>query len=315
MLSSSFFSSGRNRLRPVSRGFTLIELLVVIAIIAILAAILFPVFAQAREKARQVSCLSNAKQIGTAFMMYVQDYDETVPMSNYTQPTHPDAGQRQFTWARVVQPYSKNWPIFRCPSTGPNPFARIWGGGPPADWPGIPGRNWGEPAGKEYMWMRWPSLGYNYNYLNPSYISSGCRPFPGSPVSLAGISKPADTVMLAESKLVGSDPPSVGGSGGGWYTSYTVESPAIVTVPDVCGYSNGGWGKGSFGDSGAGGDPPTGTGNFSPRHSDGGNVTFMDGHSKWFTPGNLAAGTNWRKDISNAAVEVTDESKYLWDLK
>ena len=66
--------------RPQSeRGFTLIELLVVIAIIAILAAILFPVFAQAREKARQASCLSNCKQIGTASNMYVQDYDETFP--------------------------------------------------------------------------------------------------------------------------------------------------------------------------------------------------------------------------------------------
>jgi prepilin-type N-terminal cleavage/methylation domain-containing protein len=61
------------------RGFTLIELLVVIAIIAILAAILFPVFAQAREKARQTSCLSNEKQLGTAISMYVQDYDETYP--------------------------------------------------------------------------------------------------------------------------------------------------------------------------------------------------------------------------------------------
>jgi len=62
-----------------SRGFTLIELLVVIAIIAILAAILFPVFAQAREKARQTSCLSNEKQIGTAVIMYAQDYDEGMP--------------------------------------------------------------------------------------------------------------------------------------------------------------------------------------------------------------------------------------------
>ena len=65
----------------MKKAFTLIELLVVIAIIAILAAILFPVFAQAREKARQTSCLSNLKQIGLGLMMYTQDYDETYPMN------------------------------------------------------------------------------------------------------------------------------------------------------------------------------------------------------------------------------------------
>jgi prepilin-type N-terminal cleavage/methylation domain-containing protein len=73
-------------IRKSNKGFTLIELLVVIAIIAILAAILFPVFAQAREKARQTSCLSNCKQIGLSLQMYAQDYDETLPNAGPNWP-------------------------------------------------------------------------------------------------------------------------------------------------------------------------------------------------------------------------------------
>src|SRR5207249_1695804 len=84
-------------------AFTLIELLVVIAIIAILAAILFPVFAQARAKARQATCLSNLKQLGTAFMMYAQDYDETYPMCNYQAP----GTTNNVTWQYFIDPYVK----------------------------------------------------------------------------------------------------------------------------------------------------------------------------------------------------------------
>ena len=89
------------------RAFTLIELLVVIAIIAILAAILFPVFAQAREKARSTSCLSNLKQVGIGWFMYIQDYDETIPegWSSYSGGFH-----------NLVQPYMKNYQIVDCPS-------------------------------------------------------------------------------------------------------------------------------------------------------------------------------------------------------
>ncbi len=94
------------------KGFTLIELLVVIAIIAILAAILFPVFAKAREKARQTSCLSNLKQIGLGMLMYAQDYDECVPEGDRSS-TPPR------NWYDLVQPYVKNTQIFKCP-TRPN---------------------------------------------------------------------------------------------------------------------------------------------------------------------------------------------------
>jgi prepilin-type N-terminal cleavage/methylation domain-containing protein/prepilin-type processing-associated H-X9-DG protein len=90
------------------RGFTLIELLVVIAIIAILAAILFPVFAQAREKARQTTCTSNLKQIGTAFMMYVQDYDETYPPWTGMCPDPSLRWALRYMYPGLVDPYIKN---------------------------------------------------------------------------------------------------------------------------------------------------------------------------------------------------------------
>ena len=107
-------------------GFTLIELLVVIAIIAILAAILFPVFARAREKARQTSCLSNLKQLELGLLMYKQDYDETniydrMVTSNPATPNGPYAagcagGGNIYWWVDIVSPYVKNSQLFICPS-------------------------------------------------------------------------------------------------------------------------------------------------------------------------------------------------------
>lgn len=121
-----------NRPRTRRLSFTLIELLVVIAIIAILAAILFPVFAQARAKARQTACLSNQKQLGTAIMMYVQDYDETFPMSGYSAA--PAAGN--VGWYFIVNPYVKaavptsmalstnqSVSVFTCPDFQATPYA------------------------------------------------------------------------------------------------------------------------------------------------------------------------------------------------
>jgi prepilin-type N-terminal cleavage/methylation domain-containing protein/prepilin-type processing-associated H-X9-DG protein len=107
------------------KGFTLIELLVVIAIIAILAAILFPVFAKAREKARQASCTSNLKQIGLAAVAYKQDYDETYCLSwpttgpDGTRSVPPACGTpypNSYWWMDTLRPYTKNDQVFHCPS-------------------------------------------------------------------------------------------------------------------------------------------------------------------------------------------------------
>jgi len=94
------------------RGFTLIELLVVIAIIAILAAILFPVFARARENARKNSCLNNLKQIGLGAMQYMQDYDETYPRATDDRDLNTAA-----SFVALLNPYTKNTKIWRCPSS------------------------------------------------------------------------------------------------------------------------------------------------------------------------------------------------------
>jgi len=113
--------------RPL-RGFTLIELLVVIAIIAILAAILFPVFAQAKAAAKKSACLSNTKQIGIGLYMYLTDFDDALPMANYPAAPayvgppftvfawHDGAGVAELSWADLLLPYTKNIPIFKCPT-------------------------------------------------------------------------------------------------------------------------------------------------------------------------------------------------------
>lgn len=106
------------------RGFTLIELLVVIAIIAILAAILFPVFAQARAKARQASCLANVKQINLAILMYADDWSESMPPAAYfSSVTVPNGNCLKTNYAAVVAQYVKNTQLFHCPSDQSNAFS------------------------------------------------------------------------------------------------------------------------------------------------------------------------------------------------
>ena len=151
----------------VRRGFTLIELLVVIAIIAILAAILFPVFARAREKARQSSCLSNLKQIGLATLAYVQDYDERLP-------AHQRAG-RVITVQTQMDPYIKNLQMWVCPSQSANYYYY-----------------WDNPTGTGAMTGIEGSYGWNTNLgsIGIAY-SVGVR-------KLATVTVPAEVGMWAD---------------------------------------------------------------------------------------------------------------------
>jgi len=167
----------------MKRGFTLIELLVVIAIIAILAAILFPVFARAREKARQTSCLSNMKQMGLAEAMYAQDYDETFLPYACGDAAYP--GQ-SFTWLTLVQPYMKNLQMLDCPSDEGNATALS---------------SWVSPREMSFyggIWhvsyaanaiRDWPSVpGWDSNYYGPHNIN----------VKIARCAAPAETISIIE---------------------------------------------------------------------------------------------------------------------
>jgi len=158
-------------------AFTLIELLVVIAIIAILAAILFPVFAQAREKARQTSCLSNEKQIGLAVMQYTQDYDEKFPMVRAQLPA------ATYDWRGEIYPYTKNVGILACPSN-PN-SSTFYGGdcGTSVDNPLVPmGYGWATNQGN------WPNPTNGFSYAGGA-----------SGPSLAALVRPSQIILVVES--------------------------------------------------------------------------------------------------------------------
>jgi prepilin-type N-terminal cleavage/methylation domain-containing protein/prepilin-type processing-associated H-X9-DG protein len=181
------------------KGFTLIELLVVIAIIAILAAILFPVFAQAREKARQASCTSNLKQIMTATLMYTQDYDEMAPQMWFAgsdaQITRNEGQWHPNYWHVFLQPYIKSYRLFVCPSCGKDAGKPKYG----PDYPLGTSGDVHDPAVTRQLstiWDNYHAGGGSYG-INTCY-SRDCSSGACVSVSIAAVGRPAEKILLAE---------------------------------------------------------------------------------------------------------------------
>ncbi|MDW8106028.1 MAG: prepilin-type N-terminal cleavage/methylation domain-containing protein [Armatimonadota bacterium] len=169
------------------KGFTLIELLVVIAIIAILAAILFPVFAQAREKARQTQCMSNLRQSATAVLMYAQDADEFFPMALYAPAPRAGGGNCVMTVFDVIQPYMRSIDITRCPSD-PNALYMNAGFQALMGYPSC-----GLPEAISYM--------YNYDIIRAGRTPLGPGSISRGTVALAEIPFVAETTMIFDADI------------------------------------------------------------------------------------------------------------------
>lgn len=233
-------------------AFTLIELLVVIAIIAILAAILFPVFAQAREKAREAACMSNCKQIGMGSTMYVQDYDESYPAIDWSvsPQRHSMPDGRTFEgwvwWPLVFHPYIKNLNVYTCPSSSDAKYGWFDDGSNPLK------NDWGKP-------------------IPLSYIENGEIYDGGGVQTLASVNFPADTYWIAD----GGDQAPFG------FYGYPDPDPGIYTlgwfnrmrISKICGAMEAS--NGTFRLT------PGATADGCVRHMGGNEMVYMDGHVKW----------------------------------
>jgi prepilin-type N-terminal cleavage/methylation domain-containing protein/prepilin-type processing-associated H-X9-DG protein len=251
------------------KAFTLIELLVVIAIIAILAAILFPVFAQAKEAAKKTASLSNIRQIGTGIQLYLSDYDDTIFHAYYfgeAGQTSPD-NFGAFRWPWLVVPYTKNRDIFRSPSDIKEMSIAICGGGcrdPKNPFYG-------------YLWGLFPSYGLNWFYLAPDYTWNDTLPPSAATsansrgISMTTLGEPAGTIMLADSTY--GDPANPTNVGMGYYT---INPPALWT-----------------------GAPPLTRSSYGfvwPRHNNAANVVYVDTHAKLTSIGKVKDPTIWDRD-------------------
>lgn len=252
--------------RPKLQGFTLIELLVVIAIIAILAAILFPVFQKVRENARRTACLSNTKQLGLAFIQYSQDYDEQLPYCFYGSPQG---------WAGHVYPFVKSTEVFHCPDDSTPSYSST-------------GNNTAVPVSYAMNQDLTPSSGDDAQHRSPSY-------------SLAHFTAPASIVLIYEVSGaivdVTTNDESTHNFNGSPPSGF--ESAAGNGCNAFSGKWGGGNGAGSGGSAGlalalgpglsqrpaaqiAFGGPA--------RHTAGANYILCDGHAKYFLPPSVSTG-------------------------
>ena len=228
-------------------GFTLIELLVVIAIIAILAAILFPVFAKAREKARQTSCLSNEKQIGLGLIQYSQDYDEMLTKAWYGNagynPSDPNPASTKYKWMDAIYPYVKSTQVFTCPDFNDDLGQGMSGKYTTFDKLTSPDdTHYGSYAMNAAYWD---------GALNDNGVSSpGASPGGTTSLKLSTLDHPATTAWVADAE-------------GSYQFDWPLGNPPVVT--------NGGiksWGSSFRGD------------NCAERHTEFVNIVWCDGHAK-----------------------------------
>jgi len=283
----------------MKKAFTLIELLVVIAIIAILAAILFPVFAQAKAAAKKISSVSNNKQLDLAVLMYAGDADDYVsPATAWASSGFAlSFGGLHFgNWPILIAPYIKSVDLYFSPLGGPRPkeFSLT-------------------PHSDLLNADVWPDYGYNYVYMAPW---DGNRQ---TPISMTSADDPAGTIVFAEKGSATQSlypPPIVWGFGSGWsgandapLLSDTVEVPVCSGLTQRCGDN---WGVGGFSALQTTVANGSITGGVSLRVGNQGIVSFMDGHAKALPAGALAAGTNWTPTIDHTLTTFTDKSKYLW---
>lgn len=272
----------------LSRAFTLIELLVVIAIIAILAAILFPVFAQAKLAAKKTSSLSNVKQISLATIMYQGDFDDNIPVfanGNILKIFGSPYTPRCDTWVYEVQPYIKSLQMMKDPMTS-DP-SDIFGQGP-------------------FAWWRnqdlFPFYAINYLFLSP--WDGNCQ-FAAGSKSATAASQPANTVFFTQSWRFGPTATI------GYFTATAPGMyPVILPSPNYCIWTGSGWSKHPGGSQTA----PPATAEIAFRDGHGTNVAWLDGHSKYAQIDALAAGTDFATQTNPNLTKITDITKYVWSF-